>query len=199
LAAQFFNLIKRFKVAVSTKFVGITTLTGSVNWWLKMVMIAKVWVVRWYDPVTGTFTPTGGLNTARQWHTATLLNNGMVPIVGGHHQFGDLDIIEACAELYEPATLIPPNLASITYLDCHRACSVHAIPGNNAAVHRHGHVQRQQQGAAWRRDVDLIGYDASADQQRRGQSCGLALAVVRAVAIAASAGTVTGSATLTRQ
>ena len=114
LAAQFFNLIKRFKVAVSTKFVGITTLTGSVNWWLKMVMIAKVWVVRWYDPVTGTFTPTGGLNTARQWHTATLLNNGMVPIVGGHHQFGDLcrAVRASHADSTEPCLDYIPRLSS---------------------------------------------------------------------------------------
>ena len=37
-----------------------------------------------YNPATGTFTPTGSLNTARDTHTATLLNNGMVLIAGGH-------------------------------------------------------------------------------------------------------------------
>jgi hypothetical protein len=41
------------------------------------------------------FTNTGSLNVARLWHTATLLNNGMVLIAGG----GD-----ASAELYNPAT-----------------------------------------------------------------------------------------------
>ena len=36
-----------------------------------------------YNPATGTFTPTGSLNTARALHTATLLNNGMVLMAGG--------------------------------------------------------------------------------------------------------------------
>ena len=49
-----------------------------------------------YNPATGTFTLTGSLNTARDYHTATLLNNGMVLIAGGTGSSGYL----ASAELY---------------------------------------------------------------------------------------------------
>ena len=55
-----------------------------------------------YNPATGTFTPTGSLNTARLFHTATLLNNGMVLVSGGQDSEGG-DIL-ADAELYNPAT-----------------------------------------------------------------------------------------------
>ena len=36
-----------------------------------------------YNPATGTWTVTGSLNTARDWHTATLLPNGQVLVAGG--------------------------------------------------------------------------------------------------------------------
>jgi hypothetical protein len=48
-----------------------------------------------YDAATGTFTPTGSMSTARDLHTATLLNNGTVLVAGGG---------TASAELYDPAT-----------------------------------------------------------------------------------------------
>jgi hypothetical protein len=54
-----------------------------------------------YNPATGTFTSTtGSMNTARYYHTATLLNNGLVLIVGGYGDMGYL----VDAELYNPAT-----------------------------------------------------------------------------------------------
>jgi hypothetical protein len=54
-----------------------------------------------YNPATAIFTATGSLNTARQLHTATLLNNGMVLMAGGGNESG-YEI--ASAELYDSAT-----------------------------------------------------------------------------------------------
>ena len=49
-----------------------------------------------YDPVTGTFSPTGNMAEGREFHTATPLNNGKVLIAGGRGS--------GTAELYDPAT-----------------------------------------------------------------------------------------------
>ncbi len=52
-----------------------------------------------YDPATGTWTPTGNLNTARLAHTATLLANGMVLVAGG--ELNSFNLLNS-AELYDP-------------------------------------------------------------------------------------------------
>jgi hypothetical protein len=52
-----------------------------------------------FDPATGQFVGTGGLNTARAVHTETLLNNGMVLIAGGGNLSGPI----AMGEIYDPA------------------------------------------------------------------------------------------------
>src|SRR5205807_95306 len=50
---------------------------------------------------SGTWTETGSLNTARDYHTATLLQNGMVLGAGG---FDKSNSSSASAELYDPAS-----------------------------------------------------------------------------------------------
>ena len=52
-----------------------------------------------YDAVTRSFTPTGSMAVPREGHTATLLLNGKVLVVGGF-----TDAPGATAELYDPST-----------------------------------------------------------------------------------------------
>ena len=54
-----------------------------------------------YDPASGTWTATGNLNTARTYHTATLLANGKVLVAGGG--FNGTTLL-ASADLYDPAS-----------------------------------------------------------------------------------------------
>ncbi len=55
-----------------------------------------------YDPSTGTFTQTGSMAVGRFLHTATLLQNGKVLIVGGALTSSSEPV--ATAEVYDPAT-----------------------------------------------------------------------------------------------
>ncbi len=58
-----------------------------------------------YDPAYGAFRPTGIMNSARYSHTATLLPDGRVLIVGGNSQQGGTNYQGlATAELYDPST-----------------------------------------------------------------------------------------------
>lgn len=69
-----------------------------------------------YDPATGTWTNAGALNTAREWHTATLLPNGKVLIAGGGR--GSDTPALSSAELYDspPGKVAPVNLAALAAL-----------------------------------------------------------------------------------
>jgi large repetitive protein len=78
---------------------------------------AEVW-----DPVTGTFTPTGSMAVPRSWATATLLADGSVLIVGG----GNTEATYAAAERYDPTTgtfgsvgtpVVPGGWQTATLLD----------------------------------------------------------------------------------
>jgi RHS repeat-associated protein len=67
-----------------------------------IVMTGPLSVAEFYDPVAGGFiTLPSSLHTARMGHTATLLPNGQVLVVGGYNP--STGIIPS-AELYDPAT-----------------------------------------------------------------------------------------------
>jgi len=57
-----------------------------------------------YNPSTGSWTATGSLNTGRWLHTATLLPNGKVLVVGGEGLTGSSEAVLTSAELYDPST-----------------------------------------------------------------------------------------------
>jgi hypothetical protein len=54
-----------------------------------------------YDPSTGKFSSVGTMIASRMWHTATLLKNGKVLIVGGSVS-NRAELVSDSAELYSP-------------------------------------------------------------------------------------------------
>jgi hypothetical protein len=54
-----------------------------------------------FDPVSGTFSPAGAMNSPRASHTATLLSDGRVIFVGG---YGGNGVFCPNAEVFDPAT-----------------------------------------------------------------------------------------------
>jgi hypothetical protein len=65
-----------------------------------------------YDPVTGASSPAASLGTARDSHTATLLPNGKLLVVGGKHTYVFTPL--ASAELYDPANDTWASTGSLT-------------------------------------------------------------------------------------
>ena len=57
-----------------------------------------------YNPVTGTFTPTGSMAVARYEHTSTLLPNGKVLITGGAIGGAGSEVALSSSELYDSDT-----------------------------------------------------------------------------------------------
>jgi Galactose oxidase, central domain/Kelch motif len=78
-----------------------------------------------YDPHSGVWTLTGNLNTAREYHTATLLSNGQVLVAGGAN--GDGQCL-ASVEIYDPG---PGTWTSMGALNTARAEHTATLLPNN--------------------------------------------------------------------
>ena len=63
--------------------------------------MARLTVLPGFSPTSGSFSATGSLATARNFHTATVLADGRVLVSGGSGAFGGF---LSSAELYDPAT-----------------------------------------------------------------------------------------------
>jgi len=66
-----------------------------------------------YDPTTHLWTLTGGLNTAREWHTATRLADGRVLVTGGQIGLDPATVVNT-AEIYNPATNVWTAIGNMT-------------------------------------------------------------------------------------
>ena len=150
-----------------------------------------------YDPVAATFATTGSLNSARATQSATLLTNGTVLVTGGFDASGSL----ASAEFYEPGTLTPAGLTAIT---------VSAAPPTTPATPTisPGTYQRfiatgtfasgnqQLHAVAWS-SSDSGTAQISNDATNPGAAVAVGSpAMVAPITVTATAGTVSGTATL---
>ena len=68
-----------------------------------MIIAALLTSAELYDPASGSWTATGSLNTARRYHTATLLPNGKVLVAAGVTDLIGSSFLTS-AELYDPAS-----------------------------------------------------------------------------------------------
>ena len=140
-----------------------------------------------YDPATGTFAATASMNAGRNWDVAALLTNGMVLMAGG--------VWVDSAELYEPATLTPPNLESIAVTPETSTLSVGGTQQFIATGTFSDGSTEQLASVTWSSSKLAV---AQITNDWSNHGLGLAIAA-GTVTITATDGSVSGTATLTVQ
>jgi hypothetical protein len=165
-----------------------------------------------YDPSAQTFSNTADVSnnqttliTARHVPTATLLNDGKVLITGGVVS----SVLPApnpstlsptaSAELFQPATLMPPNLVSIAVTPSSATVSIAQTTQKFIATGTFSSGPTQQLASVTWSSTDLTGTNVaqiSNDATNSGVASGLSAGTAT---ITACAGTICGSATLTVQ
>ena len=144
-----------------------------------------------YDPAAATFTSTGPMSAAALAQTATLLANGDVLVSGGD---GGNGTALAQAELYEPGTLVPAGLQSISIAPANPTVSPGAYQHYTASGQFADGTTRQLSGVAW--STSNVG---TAQISNDGTNPGAGVAVgsdTVPATVTASAGGVTGTAAL---
>lgn len=87
---------------------GRVLVSGGIDWYIgsgKVYPLAEI-----YDPVTGQWTITGALRTARYAHKGIALDDGRALVVGGYEPG---DALLASTELYDPATELWQSTGSL--------------------------------------------------------------------------------------
>jgi len=163
-----------------------------------MVLMAGGWSpilasAELYDPASQSFTPTGSLNAARIYDSATLLASGMVLIAGGSDSTGSPSPSLASAEIFEPATLTPANLVSIAITPGTATLSPGATQQFIATGTFSDSSMQQLGSVTWSSSNPAV---AQITNDASNHGAGLAIAA-GTVTITATAGSVSGTATLT--
>lgn len=146
-----------------------------------------------YDPVSSTFGTTGGMTLGRMSHTATLLNNGEVFVAGGENVVNNGGTFVASAEVYQPNSLVPPGLVSITVTPANPSVLGGATQKFRATGTFNDSSTQSLESAIWTSSEPLIAA-VTDDQSNRGST--YVLAATGSATISACDGSICGSTTL---
>lgn len=118
---------------------GTTLITGGEGWGPPEAcchFLGSLASAELYDSSAGTFAATGSMTARREYHTATVLNDGRVLIAGGIY-YGGIGVFYgslSSAEIYTPPVLVPaPALFSISGDGRGQGAIWHAITGRIAS------------------------------------------------------------------
>jgi trimeric autotransporter adhesin len=152
-------------------------------------------VAELYDPTTGQFSVDGSLVIPLVEHTATRLIDGTILLAGGEAVLTSQESPTASAELYQPSSLIPAGLVSIAVTPAHPSIAVGTSQSMIAnGTFSDGSVQ-QLASVTWSSSNAAIA-SISNDASDSGVAFGIAAGTTT---ITATAGSVSGSATLSVQ